>query len=81
MAWMDESMVRIADADIEERARIALQASPIHALRSLQVERDGDQLIVTGRVPTFYYKQLAQEAILSAIKGLPILNQVEVIDR
>ena len=80
VARMDEQMARVVDADTEERARIALQASPVHAIRALEVTREGDQLVVTGRVSTFYYKQLAQEAVLSVVKSLPIVNRVEVED-
>ncbi len=71
-------MYPLVDEDREERAKIALQTSPIHALRMLQVESDGDALVISGRVPTFYYKQLAQEAIRTVVKDVPVINNIDV---
>ncbi len=71
-------MYPLVDEATEERARIALRSSPIHALRTLQVSCEGDALIISGRVPTFYYKQLAQEAVRTVIKDVPVVNNIEV---
>ena len=71
-------MVRVVDSDIRERVRIALQASPLHAIRNLEVEGGEDQVVIRGRVPSFYYKQVAQELVLSAVKDLVVVNEVEV---
>lgn len=71
-------MFRLVDEDTEERAKIALQASPIHALRTLRVTRDGESLIIEGRVPTFYYKQLAQEAVRAVAREHAVINRIDV---
>lgn len=71
-------MFRLVDEDTEERAQIALQASPIHALRTLRVMRDGESLIIEGRVPTFYYKQLAQEAVRAVARDHAVINRIDV---
>ena len=66
--------------EIESRAQKALDNSPIHALCDLQVERQGDDLLIFGRVSTFYYKQLAQEAILHLASDCQVVNEVVVDD-
>jgi hypothetical protein len=39
---------------------------------------DGGLLRMSGRVPTFYHKQLAQEAVANLGGVLQVLNQTEV---
>ena len=65
------------DMDIE-RARAALCTSPIHALRELRVQRDGASLILSGRVNSFYHKQLAQEAVKAVCHELDLVNTIDV---
>ena len=60
------------------RARRALAASSISDLRRLTVEKDGEQLTITGRVESFYYKQLAQELLLSEVEDLDVINAIVV---
>ncbi len=64
--------------DLESRAREALSSSPIHALRALRVRLDGERLRISGRVESFYYKQLAQEAVRAVSAGHPVENAVKV---
>ncbi len=64
--------------DVEKRARTALATSPISALRDLDVERQGEQLLISGRVRSFYHKQLAQELVLAVASELHIVNSVDV---
>lgn len=64
--------------DVEILAQTALGASSIPALRQLQVERDGDSLVLSGRVATFYFKQLAQEIVRGSARGMTVVNQIEV---
>lgn len=71
---MKESVVN----SIEGRARTALAGSPIYDLRSLQVERSGDALFISGRVKTFYHKQLAQELVRLVADGVELINAVDV---
>jgi hypothetical protein len=61
-----------------DAAQAALQESPVFALRTLGVEQVGNNLILSGTVSTFYYKQLAQEVIRSAANGLGVINGVDV---
>jgi len=62
------------------QARSAIENSPIFALRELSVERSGDRLLISGRVKTFYHKQLAQEAVRKFANGLRVVNNVAVVD-
>mgnify|MGYP001437702552 CR=1 FL=1 len=63
---------------VEEIAQSALTTSPIHAMRVLGVERAGDQLVISGRVDTFYHKQLAQELVRSVAEGVRVVNSINV---
>jgi osmotically-inducible protein OsmY len=47
-------------------------------LRRVQVEVTEDEVILLGRVSSFYMKQLAQEAVLTLAEGRRIVNLVEV---
>ncbi len=71
-------MVKSITVDIEERAQIALQTSPIFDLRKLRVEIEDDALIITGKVATFYYKQMAQEAVRAVVRDIHVINRIDV---
>lgn len=71
-------MAELLEAEVRTRAQGALLNSPIHALRDLRVDRDGDSLLISGRVDTFYHKQLAQEAVIAVARESRIVNTVSV---
>ena len=73
-------MLETVKEDYLEEAKSALQESPVFALRSLSVEQVGDNLVLSGTVSTFYYKQLAQEVIRSVAHGLGVINSVDVVE-
>jgi hypothetical protein len=56
----------------------ALTASTLHQLRKLVVTATDDEVVITGRVPTYYLKQLAQEAVRPTLRDRRLLNHVEV---
>ncbi len=64
--------------EVENQAQAALHSSPIFALRDLRVERNGESLLISGRVSSFYYKQLAQEVVRSVSEGLQVVNSIDV---
>lgn len=64
--------------DLEQRAREVLDRSSIYALRELHVEQDGDVLVLTGCVDSYYHKQLAQELIRLELDGVEVANCLEV---
>ncbi|MEZ6137802.1 MAG: BON domain-containing protein [Pirellulaceae bacterium] len=64
--------------DITGRIKHLLASSPIAEVRRLRVLQEGDRVLLEGRVRTFYAKQMAQETIRSATRGLHIVNSVHV---
>lgn len=61
-----------------ERVQSALSDSQIRILRSLHVEQCGSALILSGRVHTFYQKQLAQELVRTVAGKIELINSVDV---
>ena len=56
-----------------------LRQSPIPALRRLAVEENGDHVILTGIVSSYYLKQLAQESVLPLLGQRRLDNQIDVV--
>ena len=61
-----------------DRARSALLTSPVSALRHLRVDQTDHELRISGRVESFYHKQLAQESVRAVADGLRVVNSVAV---
>jgi osmotically-inducible protein OsmY len=64
--------------EITEIARAALRQSAYAELRELSCDFDGGILTLRGRVPTYYLKQLAQEAVADVPGVVEVENHVEV---
>ena len=64
--------------DVRKRAQTALLRSPIYALRNLLVEQTTSALVISGRVSSFYHKQLAQEVVRAVADGIEVINSVDV---
>ena len=62
----------------QSRIALALQHSPIPALRKLGVEESDAAVVLTGKVSSYYFKQLAQETILPLLGSRELCNQVAV---
>ena len=45
---------------------------------SVSFAANGDQVLLSGQVPTYYVKQLAQHAALEALHGESLYNAIEV---
>jgi osmotically-inducible protein OsmY len=71
-------MASAVEMDVASRAKSALAHSPIYVLREIQVETEGDTLLLQGKVDTFYHKQLAQEVVRSVAAGMRVVNSVLV---
>ena len=65
---------------IETRANYALAKSPIFALRELRVESESNTLLISGRVSSFYHKQLAQEVVRAVAGECRLVNSTQVVD-
>jgi len=68
-------------SDAAAQAKAALLRSRIFDLRRLQVDHDGDCVVLRGRVDSFYHKQLAQELVRNAVDGAEVVNAINVVYR
>jgi len=64
--------------DVEEAARIRLQHSLYRAIRRVTCEFVDGTLFLSGHVPTYHYKQLAQTAVADVEGVQRIVNDVTV---
>ena len=55
-----------------------LCTNPLAQLRRLIVTENESEVVITGTVSSYYYKQLAQEALRPALGSRRLLNRVEV---
>lgn len=67
--------------DVQLKAQQALSSCPVYALRELLVECDGETLVITGQVASFYHKQLAQEIVRQAVDevDVEVINAIKVL--
>ncbi len=49
------------------------------ALRTIEVEINEDFLVLKGRVPSFYLKQMAQTHAGRAVQEYRVVNEIEVV--
>ena len=57
----------------------ALQHSLFAVLRRIGVEETTTEVVLTGTVPRYYFKQVAQETVLPLIQGRQLRNRIEVV--
>ena len=62
----------------QESALAVLASNSVAELRFLRVDEDADEIHLSGRVRTFYHKQLAQEAMRPIADGRRVINRVTV---
>ena len=55
-----------------------LSGSPIPELRRLVVTENDQEVVISGQVSSFYIKQMAQEAVRTAMAGRQLQNRVVV---
>ena len=58
-----------------------LRQSPLPDLRRLHIEEDEFEVVISGVVPSYYLKQLAQETIRAGIGERQLRNRVAVVKR
>ena len=64
--------------DIVSQARKLLTDSPFIELHKIDVMQSGERVTLRGDVASFFMKQLAQETVRSATRGLEVSNEVAV---
>ena len=57
----------------------ALQHSLFAVLRRIDVIETPTEVVLTGVVPRYYFKQVAQETVLPLIQGRQLRNHIEVV--
>ena len=72
-------MAEVVAQQIGPRAQEALDSCPVYALRELRVEQQGDSLLISGMVRSFYHKQLAQEVVRAVAEGCEVVNTIRVL--
>ena len=60
------------------QAAHALKKSSHPALRHLRVEGNDEALVLSGKVTSYYLKQLAQETVMPVREGLRLVNKIDV---
>jgi hypothetical protein len=69
---------RVRD-DRRGRAQRALTRSHVYDIRRLAVDRHDGNVVISGSVSSFYFKQLAQELVLAEVGNTDqVRNEVEV---
>lgn len=61
-----------------ETALAVLAQSGVAELRFLRVDENDSEICLTGRVKSFYHKQLAQEAVRPVAAGRQVINRIHV---
>lgn len=63
---------------LSRSAADALRDCSLPFVRHLQVTETAEEVVLSGRVGTYYYKQLAQEAVMPALNERRLRNLVVV---
>jgi carbon storage regulator len=69
-----------ADRELERRIRNFLEALHLPALSDLEVEVQNGTAVITGRVQSFYQKQLATSCCQRVAGVSRVLNEIQVTD-
>lgn len=64
--------------DLRKEAREALLRTPYLALRSVEVELREDVMVLKGRLPSYFLKQVAQTCLGRLLAEHRIINEIEV---
>jgi osmotically-inducible protein OsmY len=64
--------------DAVAHVKEALERSAIADIRHLEVESDGERVLLSGIVGSFYHKQLAQELARYSVQGVEVANAISV---
>ena len=74
----NKNMMDTTQQDVEQAAIDVLANSSVRELRQLRVDGSSNQLQLSGRVRSFYHKQLAQEVVRAVASGMQVVNHVHV---
>ncbi|MHC4399736.1 MAG: BON domain-containing protein [Planctomycetota bacterium] len=63
---------------VVKAAKECLRRSPYSRVRNVSCNYEGGVLVLRGRLPSFYHKQLAQEAVADIDGVMRVINNTEV---
>lgn len=63
---------------VQRAARQRLTKTGYPVLRNIDCSVSDDRIVLRGRVPSFYHKQLAQETVRRTSQEKQIVNHIEV---
>ncbi len=66
------------ESQLTQQVQDRLQSSPYLLLRRISCELSNENLTLCGTLPSFYFKQLAQEAVSDLAGPWQIDNQITV---
>jgi osmotically-inducible protein OsmY len=66
------------DCPVTRVAHECLQKSPYTTVRRVSCRYEAGALVLRGRLPSFYHKQLAQEAVADVQGVTRVVNETEV---
>ena len=66
-------------ADLHARASAALSASSHFRTRGVQCRVEGREVVLSGAVPSWHHKQLAQQAVLNLAGAGGVRNRLRVV--
>ncbi len=69
----------MVSSPIVRQAASVLTNSRHSALRRLKVQDAEGTLVISGEVPSWYLKQMAQEAVMPVRGALQLVNRVDVV--
>jgi osmotically-inducible protein OsmY len=69
----------LVDLSLAQRVERALRATGYPPLRAVNVSACGRLVILQGRVPSYYLKQLAQAAAMDVAGAGELRNELEVV--
>lgn len=72
------TVVNVVDIHDECFKRLLKQSS-VPALRLVTIQVQEDMIILSGRVPSYYLKQLAQEAVIPHLGQRVLENRITVL--
>jgi osmotically-inducible protein OsmY len=63
---------------LAERVRLSVDRSRMHGLRLIDIDVDGDKVVLSGQVVTFHQKQLATAFARRVVGVAEVVNHLEV---
>ena len=63
----------------EQTIHSLLRENALSDLRQLEVLETDDEVVISGKVPSYYLKQMAQESVRPALVGRRLRNCIRVV--